>query len=199
MEIKVANGSSFIYGALPIFRPFKTFSSPFRNKLVSWKESWKLLKFLISDDITTYVARPEQLDKYSTLEYAQKFALINETIKCFIVPFTSALFFLLPSKYSAYVFFGPMVHALRRLYRVQIGAFRGGMSKVLIEPIAHKIIQLKGNVITNAHVTKLNHDGKSPGIAGGFPIMVNYEFLTKVIDGLEEVIERLAMCQHNVD
>jgi 15-cis-phytoene desaturase len=97
VEIKVANEPSFIYGASPIFRLYKTFSNPFRNKLVSWQESWKLLKFLISG-ITAYVARPEELDKYSTLEYAQKFDLSDETIKRFIVPFTSGLFFLRPSK-----------------------------------------------------------------------------------------------------
>ncbi|SFM16646.1 hydroxysqualene dehydroxylase [Nitrosomonas communis] len=190
VEIKVANGPSFIYGASPIFRPFKTFSNPFRNKLISWREAWKLLKFLISG-ITAYIARPEQLDKYSTLEYAQKFALSDETIKRFIVPFTSGLFFLPPSKYSAYVFFGPIVHAFRRLYRVRIGAFRGGMSKVLTEPIARKITQLGGSIITNARLTRLNVDNnriQSVQVNGKTDYLCDYAILAAPLGPVQEII-----------
>ncbi|HEU4853939.1 MAG TPA: FAD-dependent oxidoreductase [Nitrosospira sp.] len=57
IEIKVADGASNVYGASAVFKPFKTFSSPFRNNLISWKETWKALRFFISG-VTTFLAHP---------------------------------------------------------------------------------------------------------------------------------------------
>lgn len=49
----------------------------------------------------------------------------------------------------------PFVHALRRFYRARIGAFRGGMTQILVEPIVEQIKKLGGTVVTNAKVTRL--------------------------------------------
>ena len=141
IEVKVANNASYVYGASPVFRPFKTFSSPFRNNLLSWAETWKVFRFFMSG-MATYSSKPEKLDEFSVLEYAQRFQLSEETIQRMIVPLTSGLFFLPPERYSAYVFFGPFMHALKRFYRVRIGAFRGGMTDVLAGPVAEKITGL---------------------------------------------------------
>ncbi len=154
IEVKVAGGSSFVYGASPLFRPIETLTSPFRNHLISWSEAWKMFKFFVSG-IAAYAKDPEKLDEYSVLDYAQRFHLAEETIRRMIVPLTSGLFFLPPERYSAYVFFGPFAHALKRFYRVRIGAFRGGMTEVLAEPIAEKIKALGGTVLTDARVTRL--------------------------------------------
>jgi 15-cis-phytoene desaturase len=154
IEVTIANGPSYVYGASPVFRPFKTFSSPFRNDLISWAETWKMFKFFVSG-MAAYAIRPQKLDEYSVLDYAQRFQLAEETIRRMIVPLTSGLFFLPPERYSAYVFFGPFVHALKRFYRVRIGAFRGGMTDVLAGPIAEKITGLGGTVMTGARVTRL--------------------------------------------
>jgi len=161
IEIKIATGTgdgpsyvSYVYGVSPVFKPFKTFSSPFRNHLLSWKETWKTLKFFISG-IIAFITRPEKLDEFSVLDYANKFHLSEETVQRLLVPLTAGLFFIPPERYSAYVFFGPFVHALKRFYRVRIGAFRGGMTEVLVRPIAERIAQLGGTVITDAPVTRL--------------------------------------------
>ena len=173
IEVKVANNASYVYGASPVFRPFKTFSSPFRNNLLSWAETWKVFRFFMSG-MATYSSKPEKLDEFSVLEYAQRFQLSEETIQRMIVPLTSGLFFLPPERYSAYVFFGPFVHALKRFYRVRIGAFRGGMTDVLAGPVAEKITGLGGTVITGARVTRLivaNNRVKSVEVNG----VSNYE------------------------
>jgi 15-cis-phytoene desaturase len=117
IEVKVAGGSSFVYGASPLFRPIETLTSPFRNQLISWSEAWKMFKFFVSG-IAAYAKDPEKLDEFSVLDYAQRFHLAEETIRRMIVPLTSGLFFLPPERYSAYVFFGPFAHALKRFYRV---------------------------------------------------------------------------------
>jgi 15-cis-phytoene desaturase len=154
VEVKVAGSSSYLYGLSPVFKPLQTFSNPFRNHLVSWKEAWKLLKFFISG-VAEYLSHPEKLDELSVLDYAKKFHLDEETVRRILVPLTAGLFFIPPDKYSAYVFFGPFVHALRRFYRVRIGAFRGGMTEVLAAPIAEKIAREGGSVTTNAKATAL--------------------------------------------
>ncbi|HKX53866.1 MAG TPA: FAD-dependent oxidoreductase [Nitrosospira sp.] len=158
IEVKIATGTgkgpSYVYGASPVFKPFKTFSSPFRNRLLSWKETWKALKFFISGMIT-FITRPEKLDEFSVLDYANQFHLSEETVQRLLVPLTAGLFFIPPERYSAYVFFGPFVHALKRFYRVRIGAFRGGMTEVLAGPVVERITGLGGTVITEARVTRL--------------------------------------------
>jgi 15-cis-phytoene desaturase len=154
VEVKVPGSSSYLYGLAPVFKPLQTFSNPFRNRLVSWKETWKLLKFFTSG-VAQYLMHPGKLDDISVLDYAKKFHLNEETIRRVLVPLTAGLFFIPPDKYSAYVFFGPFVHALRRFYRVRIGAFRGGMTEVLAGPIAEKIVREGGSVTTNAKATAL--------------------------------------------
>jgi 15-cis-phytoene desaturase len=154
VEVKVPGSGSYLYGLSPVFKPFQTFSNPFRNHLVSWREAWKLLKFFISGS-AEYLIDPRKLDELSVLDYAKKFHLNEETIRRVLVPLTAGLFFIPPDKYSAYVFFGPFVHALRRFYRVRIGAFRGGMTEVLAGPIAERIVKEGGSVTTNAKATAL--------------------------------------------
>jgi 15-cis-phytoene desaturase len=164
IEVKVADGPSYVYGASPVFRPFKTLSSPFRNNLISWSETWKLLKFFVSG-IAAYAADPAKLDEVSVLEYAQRFHLADETIQRMIVPLTAGLFFLPPERYSAFVFFGPFAHALKRFYRVRIGAFRAGMTDILAGPVAEKITRLGGTIITEARVTRLIvHNNRVQGV-----------------------------------
>jgi 15-cis-phytoene desaturase len=154
IEVKVADESSHVYGASPVFKPFKTFSSPFRNSLISWNETWKATQFFISG-MMLFLAHPQRLDEFSVLDYAKRFHLNEKIVQRLLVPLTAGLFFLPPERYSAYVFFGPFVHALRRFYRVRIGAFRGGMTQILVEPIVEQIKKLGGTVVTNARVTRL--------------------------------------------
>jgi 15-cis-phytoene desaturase len=94
IEIKLAtgaNGPSYVYGASPVFKPFKTFSSPFRNHLIPWSETRKVLKFLVSG-ISDWLAKPEKLDEISVLAYANRFHLNEETIRGLIVPLTPVYF-----------------------------------------------------------------------------------------------------------
>jgi 15-cis-phytoene desaturase len=158
IEVRIGSGAgegpSYVYGASPVFKPLKTFSSPFRNHLLSWKETWKALKFFISG-MTTFITHPERLDEFSVRDYARRFHLNDETIQRLLVPLTAGLFFIPPERYSAYVFFGPFVHALKRFYRMRVGAFRGGMTEVLARPIAERITHLGGTVMTGLPVTRL--------------------------------------------
>jgi 15-cis-phytoene desaturase len=101
IEVKIATGTgkgpSYVYGTSPVFKPVKTFSSPFRNHLLSWKETWKALKFFISG-MMTFITRPERLDEFSVLDYANKFHLSEETIQRLLVPLTAGLFFIPPER-----------------------------------------------------------------------------------------------------
>ena len=169
VEVRIGSetgqGSSYVYGASPFFKPFKTFSSPFRNHLLSWKETWKALKFFASG-MAAFITRPERLDEFSVRDYARQFDLSEETVQRLLVPLTAGLFFIPPERYSAYVFFGPFVHALKRFYRMRAGAFRGGMTEVLASPIAERITTLGGTVITSARVTRLIvADNRVKGVA----------------------------------
>jgi 15-cis-phytoene desaturase len=65
------------------------------------------------------------------------------------------------------------------------------MSKVLAEPIARKITQLGGRVITNARVTKLNVDYKriqSVQVNGKTDYLCDYAILAAPLGPVHEII-----------
>ncbi|HYG16024.1 MAG TPA: FAD-dependent oxidoreductase [Bacteroidia bacterium] len=154
LEIKVANGPSGVYGASLIFRPFKTLSAPFRNRIISWKDTLRLARFMTSG-LSCYFTNPQKLDTFSVTEYAKKFNISNEAQIRILWPFTAGLFFLPPERYSAFVFFSLIAKGIKRPHRIRVGAFTGGMTEVLANPLAQKIEAQGGQVYTRHKVQKL--------------------------------------------
>lgn len=155
IEIKIPNGQSGVYGASLLFRPFKTLSGPFRNHIISWKDTWRLSRFFLSG-LSAYFLQPSKLDKFSVSEYAKRFGVSDNAITRILEPLTAGIFFLPPSRYSAYVLFGLLAQGVKRFYRTRVGAFKGGMTDVLANPIAKRIDVLGGKIVTNTKVESVS-------------------------------------------
>ncbi len=87
-------------------------------------------------------------------EYAKRHGVSDRAIDLLLRPLTTGIFFLPIEQFSAYVFFGLMKPAIPRFYKMRIGAFKGGMTDVMVLPIV-KAIEAKGGII----LTEMKVDG----------------------------------------
>ncbi len=86
----------------------------------------------------------QRLDQISVAEYANRRHVSARARRLILEPLSTGIFFMPPENFSAYVFFGLFAPALPKFYKMRIGAFRGGMTDVMCEPIARKIRSLGG-------------------------------------------------------
>ena len=159
IEIRSADGTNGVFGVAPFYRPVRTIAGLLgNNSLISPKDKASLLPLLVNG-LKDYALRPMGLDRQNALDYARAHGVTRRAQEHVIVPLTAGLFFLPPERYSAYAFFMPPAVALRRILRVRVGAFRGGMTEVMAAPIASAIERLGGTVRTSAPATRLHIEG----------------------------------------
>jgi len=194
IEFRIAGGPSWVYGASPVFNPLETLSGPFRNSLLSWKETFKLSRFFLCG-IWDYFTRPRQLDEMSVLDYANRFNLSPDTILRVLTPLTAGLFFFPPERYSAFVLFALGAQGMKRLSRTRVGAFAGGMSKVLADPVAAKIESLGGSVLRGMKVERLiMEQGKASGVeVNGAHLQADHVVLATPLGPARDIIRQSAV------
>ena len=61
-------------------------------------------------------------------------------------PLSTGIFFLPTTEYSAYAFFGLFAPAIPKFYKMRIGAFLGGMTELMCDPIVAQI-RSRGGVV----------------------------------------------------
>lgn len=143
------------FGAAPLYRPLQTLLGIIGNNrfLPPW-DRLSLTKFSTAG-LWHYFNNPNELDRHSVASFAQKHGVTDTAYKRVLIPLSAGLFFLMPENYSAYVFFGIIVGAMKRIWNTRIGAFRGGMTDVMMNPLADSLKQKGGSVQRNAAVERL--------------------------------------------
>jgi 15-cis-phytoene desaturase len=146
---------SGIFGAAPLHRPLETLAGIIGNNrfLPPWDKA-SLLKFSAAG-LWSYFNDPDDLDRQSVAAFAEKHGVTDKTLQRVLIPLTAGLFFLMPEDYSAYVFFGIIVGALKQVWRTRIGAFRGGMTETMMDPLAASLERKGGNVQRDSAVERL--------------------------------------------
>lgn len=160
VEIRVPDGGPRgILGLSPVFHPTTTISGLVgNNDLMSPKDKLALGVFL-AHGLWDYVRRPDYLDTVTVEEYALRHRVSMRAIEQVLIPFTAGIFFLHPDRFSAFGFFGLLAPGVPRLHRMRLGAFNGGMTDVMCDPIARSIEARGGEVRRNAEVSKLVESG----------------------------------------
>jgi 15-cis-phytoene desaturase len=168
IEIRLPNGRRAVYGASLPRRPLETlWSLAGPNGLCSTTER-AALAFFFAAGLVHYVADPRSLDTFSVHEYARRHGVSRRAIKRILVPLTEGIFFLPPEEYSAYVLFGLLAQGMEAPHRSGIGAFAGGMTEILADPIGEAITRSGSHVERNAAVTSLLvEDGAVHGVRIG--------------------------------
>lgn len=165
IEIRTPDGPRGIFGVAPFYRPFTTLASLLgNNALLSPLDKLSLIP-MFARGLLDYYLRPEVLDMRSALGYARQHLATRRAQRRVVEPLSTGLFFLAPERYSAYAFMMPLALMLRRLPRVRVGAFRGGMTEVMAEPIAAAIRRRGGEVQTAAPIKRLRiEQGRVTGV-----------------------------------
>jgi 15-cis-phytoene desaturase len=98
---------------------------------------------------------PLGLDQVSLAQYAAEFGVSDDVINRVLSTSTQAILFLPANEFSAYAALSPAAQAVKHGMTMRIGAFNGGMTDVMIDPIAAAIVRLSGAIRSSAKVTGL--------------------------------------------
>jgi 15-cis-phytoene desaturase len=124
------------------------------NDLIPPLEKPKLAAFAAAGTARC-VSDPEALDQLSLADYAASFGISPAVIADVVSTGSQAVLFLPAEQFSAYAAFAPTVEGLKNLMTFRLGAFRGGMTEVMINPIVRGIEARGGRVTKSAAVAGL--------------------------------------------
>ncbi|WP_234402388.1 hydroxysqualene dehydroxylase [Oceanobacillus damuensis] len=156
IEIRsVKKKTSAVFGVAPVFNPLKTLKGVTgNNRQLSPRDKISLLPFF-TNGLKDYGKHPKILDEMTIGEYAKKHGVTENAFHFIIESFSSGLYFLSPERYSAYVFFGLIAPGIPKSYKMRIGAFLGGMTDIMCNPVARAIERKGGEVRTGVKVKEL--------------------------------------------
>jgi len=155
IHIRVADRHPIELGLAPVFGLIKTAKGIFNNQQeLSLRDKSSLIPFFMKG-FKDYLTSPDKLDSYSIKEYAQKCKVTRKAYDYIVVSLSSGVFFLPPERYSAYVFFGLFAPTIPKFYKLRIGAYLGGMTEIMCQPMADWISKNGGSIQTDAKVESL--------------------------------------------
>lgn len=141
-------------GLAPVFGCKKTIRGILGNReILSTKDKISLLPFFFCG-FSSYLFS-QRLDKYSVTEYANRHHVTDKAKRVILEPLSSGIFFMPPEHYSAYAFFGLFAPAIPKFYKMRIGAYLGGMTDVMCNPIVKKVESLGGIFQFNTQVEQV--------------------------------------------
>jgi 15-cis-phytoene desaturase len=159
--IRLKGGDTGTFGAAPLFKPLATMRSLLgNNHIFTTKDKLQIAGFF-AKGIWDAMANRKELDSMTILEYAKKHGIAGKLIVRIVTPLSAGLFFLPPDRYSAFVFFALFLPYLHRSYRTRVGAFKGGMTQVMANPIGDYIQKNGGQIATCSPVEKLLVEGNA--------------------------------------
>lgn len=165
VEIRLPYGQHEVFGLAPVHKPLKTAASIFgHTSFISPTEKLAIGKML-GAAAKDYLAHPEKLDQIPVATYARNHGVSERTIDRLLTPATEGVFFVPPHEYSTYNLMGLVMPYLKSIAKLRVGAFKGGMSKVLIQPMADFVLQHGGSISISSPVEKLLvMDGEVRGV-----------------------------------
>lgn len=183
---------SAVFGLAPLTKPLETIKGlVFNNGFLPVSEKIKLGKFL-KDGFINLRDNPKELDQITVFELAKKYKISELTIKRMLIPFTEGLFFLPIKKYSSYNFFALFNPYLRKIQKIRVGAFMGGMTEVLAEPMAKYVEKKGGKVQVNSSVEELIvEDKKVVGVVSkGKKIKAKWVLVATSLKNAQDLINK---------
>lgn len=194
LEIKTPK-HSIVLGIDPFHFPIPFLHGIFGNhKSLSLQDKLSLSK-LFCVGFKDYILQPKELDFYSILEYSKKKKISDNIIKNVVTPLSTGIFFQPTNNYSSKLFFGIFYPSLFRMINIRIGAYKMGMSEAIANPIANKIKELGGTIVTKKRVKSLLYDGKQVNgilLDNGTSIHSHYTILATDIGNAKKILQNLS-------
>jgi 15-cis-phytoene desaturase len=160
---------SAVFKAAPSKHPVAVIADLFsHNDYLSPPAKLSLGRFM-TVGIADYSKDPAAMDRLSVLEYATQQELHPEAIARILEPLTAGIYFVPAKALSAAVFMALITPYLPEgLIKMRVGAFAGGMSAVMADPLAAAIRKRGGEVITSSPVESLLlNNGRVTGVRVG--------------------------------
>jgi 15-cis-phytoene desaturase len=140
---------------------------------------------------------PSGLDGLSLAQYAAEFGVSDDVIRRVLSTTTQAILFLPVESFSAYAALCPAAQGVKHGMTMRIGAFNGGMTEVMIEPIAAAVRQRGGIIRTNAVVAGLIVEGRRvKGVrVGGEEMRADHVVLATSLKPAQDLLRTLLVAQ----
>lgn len=160
VDILIKNkNKKLVLGLAPLFGPVKTLRGILgNNDILSVKDKLSLVPFFVCG-FSSYVFS-DKLDNYSVTEYANLHNVSERSKRYILESLSSGIFFMPPENYSAYAFFGLFAPAIPKFYKMRVGAYLGGMTEVMCNPIAEKIKSLGGDLVLGEKIDSVIVENK---------------------------------------
>jgi 15-cis-phytoene desaturase len=149
------NGPNAHFTVSPYHHPLDTLKTTFSNTDFLPTSEKAKLGAMAAAGMAKCASDPHGLDRASLATYAAGFGVGAEIIERVLSTTTQAILFLPADRFSAYTAFAPMVEGMKSGLTMRIGAFNGGMTEVMIEPISRALLARGGTVRCNAPVADL--------------------------------------------
>lgn len=148
-------GASAVFTAAPLSNPLQAIADFVgHNDYLSPQAKLSFSRF-VTRGLADYVADPARLDDKSVLDYAVELEVHPQVISQLLEPLTAGIYFVPARRISAYVFMALIAPYLDHMAGMRVGAFAGGMTEVMTDPLAEAIRQRGGSVLTGMPVEAL--------------------------------------------
>lgn len=168
-EIRLPDGKGqAVFGLSPVHNFVETIWGVLaNNQFIDPVDKARLSAFFVKG-FYLFETDKQALDRQSVAAMAAAEGVSAEAIHKILVPLTEGLFFLPIKQYSALNFFALFAPYLTKMHKMRVGAFNGGMSEVMIDPLVRWIEERGGEVRTGSRVTRLlSSEGAIRGVAVG--------------------------------
>jgi 15-cis-phytoene desaturase len=164
----VPGGPDGCFTVSPFHRPVSTAKTALGNtEFLPTSEKVKLAA-MSAAGAAKCVSDPLELDRISIAKYAASYGVSAEILERVVSTGTQAILFLSADEFSAYAAISPLVEGIKHGMTMRIGAFNGGMTEVMIEPIAQWIVEMGGTIRRGIPVSNLIVDkGRVRGVRVG--------------------------------
>lgn len=155
VEIRSSDGAQAVMGLAPLHKPLKTLDAVFgNNDFLSPADKLSVMKMMVAG-AKDYVANPHNLDNITVLKYAEAQGVTETAMQRVLVPMTEGIFFMPMDRYSMYNLMGLAMPYLATMPKLRVGAFKGGMTEVMMQPLTDFITAHGGQVHTDSPVEHL--------------------------------------------
>jgi 15-cis-phytoene desaturase len=152
-------GPSAVFSAAPRERAMEMVADVFGHHDYLAPAAKLSFAALIAAGLSEHNTNPERLDQISILDYAVQFGAHPQVISQLLEPLVAGIYFVPARELSAYVFMALIAPYLPRAFNFRVGAFAGGMTEVMTDPLARAIQERGGEVLTGMPVDELLFDG----------------------------------------
>jgi 15-cis-phytoene desaturase len=156
------------FRAAPVHKPVRTALTALGNNRLLPPLAKLAFGYMGAAGVLACAAHPLDLDQKTIYDYARRSGVREWVCRRLLAAVTQGVLFMPPEEFSAYAVFAPIVEGLKHGMTFRVGAFKGGMTDLMIRPIARAIEERGGAVRTNARVTRLAvESGRVVGVEVG--------------------------------